>query len=102
MSCIIGNGIAICGNFSKLRKGKPENWAWKTYKTLIPYPFRWRKKIGKVKCTCKEVIEMHQPYYGCTWLHSPDCALMKLIKEKPQLQNLICYQDIEVIATTDN
>lgn len=86
----IGNAT-ILGNFSKITKERPKNWFDKDYKIMIPYPFKWREKIGKVECDCTEVMESHMPYYGFNYSHSDECALMKLLKAKPQLRNLWCY-----------
>lgn len=59
---------------------------------MRPYFFKWREKIGKIECDCKEVLETYMPYYGCTWYHSQECALIKQLKDKPHLKNLWCYQ----------
>lgn len=58
MGCIIGNGIAICGNFAKITKKRPKD-IMKDYKVIIDYPFKWRAKLGKVECDCKKVIEAY-------------------------------------------
>ncbi len=89
---MISNGkITMIGNFTKPRRyknGKPKN-AWnRDYKAIIPYPFKWRAKLGKVECDCKECIKMYQPYYGSTWIHSDECAVMKHYKKYPQMNNL--------------
>ena len=97
MGIIAGNGIVICGNFSKLSTKKPKNWWNKDWKILRPYFFKWREKIGKVECDCKEVEEHYQPYYGSTFFHSEECALIKQLEEKPQLKNLWAYQHLPAL-----
>jgi len=93
MGSIYGNGIHINGNFAKITKRKPKRWD-KDYKIIIPYPFKWRDKLGKVECDCKEVMESYQPYYGRTWTHSDDCAMMKHLRRYPGIANLIEVSDI--------
>jgi hypothetical protein len=93
MGAIYGDGIVIHGNFAKITKRKPKDID-KDYKTMRPYFFKWREKIGKIECDCTEVLETYMPYYGCTWYHSDDCALMKQMKAKPHLWNLWRYQHL--------
>jgi len=78
----------MCGNFAPLSRKKPKHYD-KEYKILIPYPFKWRLKLGKVECNCKEVEEHYQPYYGFSWFHSYDCAMMKHLRKYPGIQNLV-------------
>ena len=92
---------AICGGRQPITKAKPKNWIDIGYTILTPYFFKWRVKIGKRKCTCKEVLENYQPYYGFTFYHSDDCVLMKHLKENPQLENLPCYDNLAVLAQSD-
>jgi len=99
MTCICGNNLTICGNTAKLLKKRPKSFD-KEYKCLINYPFKWRTKLGKVKCTCKICEEHFQPYYGFTWFHNGNCAIMKHLKKYPQMKNLIT-RDIRVIAFSD-
>ena len=101
MSCLHGEGIVLCGNFAKVTRQKPKNWINNSYKIIVPYKFKWREKIGKVKCTCKNVEEHYQPWYGVTWYHSNDCALMQRIKKSPQLMNLWCYRHLPFLASTE-
>lgn len=97
------NGIHISGNFNKLSMRKPKNWIERGYKILVPYRFRWREKIGKVECDCKECEEHYQAYYGISWYHSKDCAMMKYVDAHPQILNLNQYRfrEIRLIASTD-
>ena len=97
------NGIHISGNFNKLSKRKPKNWIDNGYKIIVPFDFKWRHKIGKVECDCKVCEEHYQPWYGVSWFHSKDCALMKYIDSRPQICNLTQYygQDLSLIAQTE-
>lgn len=103
MGLVVFNNSIVCGNFAKLKRRKPKNWIDKDYKILVPYKFKWRDKIGKVVCDCKECEEHYQPYYGTTWFHSKECALMKYIDKRPQILNLMQYydRDLSVIASTE-
>lgn len=100
---IIDTGkIVMIGNFTKAKRyknGKPKDWIDRDWKAIIPYPFKWRTRLGKVKCDCKEVIESYQPYYGSIWTHSEECSMMKHLNKYPQIHNLI--QVSNVIAQTD-
>jgi len=89
----------MIGNFAKLTQDKPKNFD-EAYKCIIKYPFKWRAKLGKVECTCVVCQENFQPYYGWTWLHNKDCAIVRHIKKFPQIENLISY-DAQVIAYSD-
>lgn len=97
------NGIHISGNFNKLSKRKPKNWIETGYKIIVPFRFKWREKIGKVECDCKNCEEHYAPYYGVDWYHSKDCVLMKHIDKRPQILNLNQYagRDMSLIASTD-
>ena len=100
---ITGVGFHISGNFNPITKKKPRDWVNRGYKILVPYKFKWRDKIGKVECDCKECEEHYEAYKGVDWYHSKDCALMKYINSKPQVLNLIQYygRDMRLIASTD-
>jgi len=100
---LTGNGIHISGNFNKITNRKPKNWIEIGYKIVVPYMFKWRHKIGKVECDCKECEENYMPYYGCTWHHSKDCSFMKYIDRRPQILNLWQYweRDMSIIASND-
>lgn len=100
---ITGEGFHISGNFNKLSRRKPKNWMQTGYKTIVPFKFNWREKIGKVECNCKEVEEHYEPYYGTAWYHTNECALIKYINKRPQICNLnqYCGKDLRLIAQTD-
>lgn len=93
----------ISGNFNPLTKSKPKNWFEAGYKIIVPFDFNWRAKVGKVECDCKECEEHYQPWYGISWFHSDNCALMKYIDKRPQIMNLWQYagRDMRLIAQTD-
>lgn len=95
-----GMHISFSAAALPIEKVKPEGFD-EPYRIMVPYKFKWRVKIGKVECDCKEVEECYQPWYGFDWYHSEACALMRLVKEKPQLKNLWCYQGIERIASSE-
>lgn len=100
---IAGVGFHISGNFVQQTIRKPKNWIDRGYKITVPYPFKWREKIGKVKCDCKMCEEHYAPYYGISWHHSKECALIKHINKRPQILNLNQYygRDMSVIAQTE-
>lgn len=91
--------IHLNGNFCSVTKRKPRNWIDKGYKMIVPYKFKWRHKIGNVECDCKVCEEHFQPWYGITWFHSKECALMKHIDKHPQILNLNQYygRDLSII-----
>ncbi len=97
------NGAHISGNFNPITKRKPKNWIQTGYKIIIPFPFKWREKIGNVECDCKECEEHYAPYCGVEWYHMKDCALIKLLDKRPQILNLwqYCGRDMNCIASTD-
>lgn len=97
------NGIHLSGNFCKLAKRKPKNWINKGYKIIVPFKFNWRHKIGKVECDCQYCEEHFEPWYGISWYHSKECALIKYINKRPQICNLNQYygRDLSLIAQTD-
>jgi len=80
---------AICGGKALLKNRKPKNWIDVGYTIKVPFEFKWRGKLGKVKCDCTEVTENYQPWYGFTWYHSDECAMMKHLDKYPQMENLI-------------
>ena len=102
MGSITGNDIHLNGNFARLGRRRPKNWIDRDYKILVKYPFKWREKIGKTECTCAEVEEHHQPYYGTSWFHTANCALMQRLKTRPQLMNLPCYAQLPLLETTED
>ena len=91
--------MSICGNFVKPTKRRPKNWFERGYKIVVAYPFKWRAKLGKVECDCKEVEEHYQPWYGYSWFHLPECAMMKHLHRYPGITNLIEVSSL--IAQTD-
>lgn len=103
MGLIEFNGAIVLGNFAKITKRKPKNWVDKDYKVIVPYDFKWRHKIGKVECDCKTCIEHYMPYYGCSWYHMDDCAILKHLEKHPGIYNLSQYYDwdFKLIASTE-
>ncbi len=97
------NGSHLSGNFAPLTTRRPKNWVHKGYKITVPFTFKWRHKIGKVECNCTTCQEHYQPWYGTSWYHSADCALMKHLEKRPQIQNLSQYygRDMNLIDCTD-
>jgi hypothetical protein len=96
---LISNGkVTIIGNFEKPKRykhGRPKDAFDRDYKAIIPYDFEWRATLGKVTCDCTECIEAYQPYYGFTWYHMPECAILKHYNKHPQMANLgIYYPDV--------
>ena len=89
MSCLTNEHMSICGNFVKPTKTKPKNWIKRGYKIMIPYPFKWRTKLGRAECDCQQVEEHYQPWYGFSWFHVPECAVMKHLERYPGIRNLI-------------
>lgn len=108
---VISNGkIIMTGNFEKPRRYKnirPKDWFDRDYKAIIPWDnmFKdWKRPtLGKATCNCKEVIECHQPYYGRTWYHADECAIVKHMEKYPQMLNLPIFYYINpwLIARTD-
>jgi hypothetical protein len=103
MGCLVSDdgSMAICGNFNKLVEERPKDWIDTGYKILRDYPFNWREKIGGIECTCEQVEEHYQPYYGFNFFHIGRCALIKLIEKRPQLKNLPCYARLPHICAID-
>lgn len=98
----ISNGkVHIIGNFEKPKRYNtkdgypPGDWFERDFKAIVPYDFEWRATLGKVECDCKEMIASYMPYYGFTWLHMPECAILKHYNKYPQMANLgIYYPDV--------
>lgn len=103
MSALDTGGVLIHGNFSDLLPEPPtgQDRFDSEYRALVDYRFDWRDKVGQTVCTCVQVEEWYQPYYGWTWYHTDGCALMKRIKERPGLMNLPCFQHLPVIAASE-
>ena len=100
MGCKIYDGVTVCGNFTKLSKRKPKNWFDVGYRIMVPFDFKWRAKLGKVECDCMEVEETYQPWYGTSWFHSKQCALMQYYEKYPQRFNFVGGSP-DLIAQTD-
>jgi hypothetical protein len=83
-----------CGHTIKLSKKRPKNWVDVGYLIIRPYDLKWRHKLGKVECNCKEMEELYEPYYGFTLFHSEDCAMMKHLKRYPGICNLVDVSNI--------
>lgn len=82
---------------------KPKKWIFIGYIITVPYDFKFRHKIGKIKCNCKYCEEHFHPYLGSQWFHSKNCALIKYIDSRPQICNLNQYygMDLSLIAQTE-
>lgn len=89
------------GQFALKTIGKQDFENPDGYEMTVPFKFKWRKNIGKVVCDCKEVVENYAPFYGFTWYHSNDCALMKYISSRPSLKNLWQVDTSTVIAQSE-
>ena len=94
MGCLIGENMMICGNFAKMSQEKPKGYD-RDYKCFVPYPFKWRQKIGTVECDCIEVEEHFQPWYGFDWFHREACAILKHIKAHPGILNLQQFVELD-------
>lgn len=101
MGCISNGKITMIGNYARIQKKRPKNWSERDSKWIEPYSFKWRTKIGKLKCDCKEVLYTYMPYYGIDVYHSEECCLIKIIKERPQLRNLPAYQTLPLLARSE-
>ena len=91
MGCIDNGNITICGNFTKARRYKnmrPKNWD-RDYKAIVLFNFKWRDKKCGIECNCKEVIEAYQPWYGFSYYHSDECAIIQYYKKHPQRFNFL-------------
>ncbi len=89
MSCLHGEGIVICGNFADVEKTRPKDWAERDSAWIEPFNMKWRDKLGKVDCDCRDLEWRYQPYYGFSVYHMPDCAIGKHLKKHPGIENLI-------------
>lgn len=104
MGIISTGSIVMIGNFTKPKRYKnirPKDWFDRDYKAIVPYDFKFRAKLGRAECTCKECLECHQPYYGFTYFHSEECAISQHLKKYPQILNLIWWYDPTIIAQSD-
>jgi hypothetical protein len=89
MTCISGEGITICGNFAKVEKKRPKDWSERDSAWIQPFDFKWRDKLGKVKCDCKKLEWRYAPYYGFSVYHMDDCAIGRHLKKHPGIYNLM-------------
>lgn len=100
MGAIFGNGIVIHGNFAKVTKRKPKGFD-QEYKIMVPYRFKWRNKLGRATCDCKEMLECYQPWYGYSYYHEDNCAISKHLAKYPQMQNFFWDTDPSLIARSE-
>lgn len=89
--------VIICGGAPPLGTLKT-NDIDSPYRILVPYKFKWREKVGKFTCDCTMCEEWYQPWYGVTWLHNKDCALMKQVRP---METRFGFIDVGVIAQTE-
>lgn len=103
MGCLVGDGITVCGNFAEVLPEKPKDFDYETdAKWREPYPKKWKRiTIGKTTCDCKEMETHFQPWYGYSWFHSKECALIKRVEERPGLRNLWCFENVETIGYSE-
>ena len=78
---------AICGGRETVTKEKPKDWINTGYTVVVPYKFNWRDKVGKIKCDCQEMLENYQPWYGFTYYHQDECAMLKHFDKYPGMAN---------------
>lgn len=83
------------------KRERPKNWIDECYEVLVPYEFKWRATLGKVVCDCTECIEFHQPWYGFTYYHTDDCAIMKHYRKYPQMDNFLGDYNPRIIARSE-
>lgn len=104
MGCLTNDDgtMFVCGNFAELLPEKPKNFDYmRDAKWLEPFPKEWEKdriRIGKTTCDCKQIETHYEPWYGFTWYHSKECALIKRVEERPGLRNLWCFENVECIG----
>lgn len=84
--------INICGGSNHLKITEKPDYE-SGYKMIVPYKFKDRHKIGKVECDCNKMLEIYQPFYGFSWYHMEECALLKHLEKHPQIANLIQFWD---------
>lgn len=105
MGVIDYGGILVHGNFAEVLPEKPKDFNYEEdAKWLEPYPkdFEYREKIGSVICTCK-IVEVHYaPYYGFDFYHTGGCNLLRQIKARPSLLNLVSYEHLPAIVFYEN
>lgn len=89
MSCIVEDGMAICGNFAEVLPAKPKDMDYdRSYKWIEPYSFEWRETLGTAVCSCKTVKVYYAPYYGYDYYHNENCNLLRKLEAEPQIHNL--------------
>ncbi len=94
--------INICGGGRlPLVKKRPKDFMDSGYRMVVPYKFKWRESLGRVECDCKKMIEYFEPWYGYTFYHSEECAMMKHLKRYPQMENFMWDRDPRVIAQSE-
>jgi len=97
--------MVVCGNFAEVQPEKPKDFDYmSSAKWLEPFPKEWqndRIKIGKTTCDCKQIETHYAPYYGHTWYHSKECALIKRVEQTPGLRNLWCFENVELIGYSE-
>ena len=105
MSCNFSEDgtMVVCGNFAEVLPEKPKDFDYQdNAKWLEPFPKDWERiKIGKTTCDCKQMETHYAPWYGFTWLHSDECALVKRVEAHPQLKNLWCFEDVKTIGYSE-
>ena len=100
----MSNTSYICGNFAKLLKEKPKDFDYMedSGKWLEPYPKELERiRIGKSTCDCVEIETHYAPYYGFTWYHNKECAIIKRVEERPGLVNLWCFENYKTIGYSE-
>lgn len=103
MGCQISDNMVICGNFAEVLPEKPKDFDYDSdAKWLEPYPEKWERiKIGKTTCTCQKIETHYQPWYGYSWFHTDECALMQRVKDRPSLLNLPAFWNVKTIGYSD-
>jgi len=103
MGCKFFEGGIMCGNFAEVLPEKPKDFDYESdAKWLEPYPKEMERiRIGKTTCDCKQIETHYAPWYGYSWFHVKDCALLKRVKERPQLLNLPAFYNVECIGYSD-
>lgn len=79
---------------------RPKNYD-EAFQTMVPYPFKWRTKLGKVECDCVTVREKYEPWYGFTIYHNDECATLKHLRKYPQMENFMWDRDPHVLAHSE-
>lgn len=105
MGCISDEDgtMFMCGNFAERTDKKPKDFDYQSDgKWYEPYPKELERiTIGRTTCDCTRIKTDYAPWYGFTWSHSDECALIKRVKEHPQLRNLWCFDGVETIGYSE-